>query len=307
TKSVPIAVNVIGGSLGAGKTTLLNHILRSADERIVVIVNDFGDINIDADLIERQDGNTISLTNGCICCSITDGFAVALEEVRQLMPRPERLVIEASGVADPRLVAAHGHSVDFRMESIIVVVDAATVEQKSRDRYVGDTVTRQLAAADIIVLNKTDRVSAVEVAGVTEWLRQRAAGVALLPASQAKVPLAALFDGQDLRKEVEEVTSSHTANDVFESWSWHGKSPVAQKDIERLMADLPDTIVRAKGILQVGDPAESMIVQRVGRRWTMELSTSNVAKDSRFVAIGLAGALSAGWLGERLDGGEPSA
>ena len=74
-------VSVIGGYLGAGKTTLVNHVLHNASERIAVLVNDFGDINIDQELIEASDDSTISLTNGCICCSLVDGFTSALESV----------------------------------------------------------------------------------------------------------------------------------------------------------------------------------------------------------------------------------
>ncbi len=85
-QSADIAVTVIGGYLGAGKTTLVNHILRTADERIAVLVNDFGDINIDEDLIASQDGDTISLANGCICCSLVDGFSAALATITALDP-----------------------------------------------------------------------------------------------------------------------------------------------------------------------------------------------------------------------------
>jgi len=75
-------VSVVGGYLGAGKTTLVNHILRQASEPVAVMVNDFGEINIDQALIDSRNENTISLTNGCICCSLVDGFVSALESVR---------------------------------------------------------------------------------------------------------------------------------------------------------------------------------------------------------------------------------
>ena len=91
-----IEVTVIGGYLGAGKTTLLNQILSSTTERLIVLVNDFGSINIDEQLIEHSDGDTMTLANGCICCTLVDGFAAALTTISDLADPPSRLVIEAS-------------------------------------------------------------------------------------------------------------------------------------------------------------------------------------------------------------------
>ena len=93
---------MVGGYLGAGKTTLVNHVLRHADERMAVLVNDFGSIDVDRELIVAGDGDTITLANGCICCSLADGFAAALDVVRSARPAPHRLVVEASGGGRPR-------------------------------------------------------------------------------------------------------------------------------------------------------------------------------------------------------------
>ena len=101
-----IPVSIVAGFLGSGKTTLLNHILNGEHgRRIGVLVNDFGEINIDTQLISRVEGDTISLTNGCVCCSIRDDLVTAVKQLLQLDPGPDMIVIETSGVSDPKAAA----------------------------------------------------------------------------------------------------------------------------------------------------------------------------------------------------------
>ena len=102
TMAAPLPVNLLCGYLGAGKTTLLNRLLDRQGERILVMVNDFGDIAVDAALIAGRSADTIQLSNGCICCSIGGGLFDAFERALSLRNRVDRLVIEASGVAEPR-------------------------------------------------------------------------------------------------------------------------------------------------------------------------------------------------------------
>ena len=135
-----VPVTVVAGYLGAGKTTLINELLRhDHGRRLAVLVNDFGAVNIDAALIADHDGQTISLKNGCVCCSIADELGDALDRVLALEPAPDQIVIEASGVADPANVAAYGQGwPGCRLDAVVVLADAETVQAKSRDQFVGE-------------------------------------------------------------------------------------------------------------------------------------------------------------------------
>ncbi len=310
-----IAVTVIGGYLGAGKTTLVNHILRTADERVAVLVNDFGDVNIDEELIESEDGDTISLANGCICCSLVDGFAAALTTVRSLDPVPGRLVIEASGVADPAMVAAYGHGPGLTLDAVVVVVDTETVRGRSQDKYVGDTVIAQLRSADILVLNKVDLVEPDAVAATTAWLRDQAPDAVIVEADQARVAPALLFGVAagprgDGREPAAAGPAKGQAEDFFQSWSWASAEPIGRERVEVLMAELPETVVRAKGVLALTEePARPMILQRVGGRWTLRPRPGGSGGSGcRLVVIGMPGAITDQWLADRLstDHGTPT-
>ena len=129
----PIPVTVIGGYLGSGKTTLVNHLLRTAaGRRIAVLVNEFGALPIDADLIEARDDTMIKLSGGCVCCSYGSDMMAALMDIQQLRPAPDHVLLEASGVALPGAVA---QSVELlsgcRLDSTVVLADAETVEERA--------------------------------------------------------------------------------------------------------------------------------------------------------------------------------
>ena len=121
-----LPVVVLGGYLGAGKTTLITHILSAAaGRRIGVLVNDIGEVSIDASLIASATDDVVTLANGCICCSLTDGFTAALD---RLLALPlDAVVIECSGVANPAAVAAHAKTPGFDYRGTVIVVDVATI------------------------------------------------------------------------------------------------------------------------------------------------------------------------------------
>ena len=302
------AVTVIGGYLGAGKTTLLNHILRTADERIAVLVNDFGDINIDEDLIASQDGDTISLANGCICCSLIDGFSSALATIRALEPQPQRLVIESSGVADPATVAAYGHGPGLTLDATVVVVDAETIRAKSRDVYVGDTIIGQLRSGDIVVMNKVDLVDDENAQATEQWLREICPDAVFIGAANGVVDPTLLFGVVEAKLATAGEPHDHEddghqhAESLFDSWSWSGADPLSRRVVEELMESMPAEVVRAKGLVLVDDePDRIMVLQRVGRRWTLRpFGPRSKDAQTRLVVIGFHGAISDDWLNEQL-------
>lgn len=168
-------MTVIGGYLGAGKTTLVNEILAAAGgRRVAVVVNDFGSVNIDAALIRSRSEDTLELSNGCVCCSLADGMAAVMERLAAMTPRPEHVLVEVSGVGDPAAVAAWGDHPGFRRGGVLVCADVETVRAGAADRWVGDTVVRQLCAAGTLLLTKTDLAGPERTAAVRRW----AAGIA---------------------------------------------------------------------------------------------------------------------------------
>ncbi len=287
-----IAVTVIGGYLGSGKTTLVNHLLRTADERLAVLVNDFGSVNIDADLIESADGDTLRLANGCICCSLADGFAAALDTIAELDPRPDRLVIEASGVADPAQVAAYGHGPGLALDAVVVLVDTETIRTQAADGYLAQTIAGQLASADILVANKLDLVDEAAGRAVVAWLADRHPDAVIETATEARLDPALLFGreiagtgsggagsdgpgpGEADTDPVAGATEPGHAEALFRSWTIEADEPMSRAEAEAVIDDLLDgdgpEVVRAKGFFRLAEhPDRPGVFQLVGRRWSL--------------------------------------
>jgi G3E family GTPase len=288
-----LPVTVVGGYLGTGKTTLVNHLLRAAGgRRLAVLVNDFGTTPIDRDLIVAGDGDTLEISGGCVCCSYGSDLMEILMTLPRQRPGIEHVVLEASGVALPAMVA---HAVallePYRIDGIVVTADAETVRERADDAYLGDTILRQLAAADLVVLNRCDLVDSGSRDATLAWIAATVPAARVVPATRAAIApdlLLGLRDGAPSRIAPMALGVPDAAT-LYESITLD--MPL-QVDIDKLARGLTaaDTgVLRAKAILR--DRDNSLVALHiVGRRSAIEPAPP-AATAGNLVVIGLRGTL----------------
>ncbi len=276
-----VPLTVIGGFLGAGKTTLVNHLLRTATRRIGVLVNDFGAIAIDAALIAAHDGDTIALTNGCVCCDMSGDLGAGLARLAARVPAVEHVFVEASGVSDPwRLAELALVEPGFGLEPIVVVADASAVTGHLDDRWVADTVRGQLRAAEVVVLNKADHAGSLAAARAA--IRAIRPGARLIETCHGQVNDEALrFPVAPRGRLRAEAVPAHD----FRTWHF---VPVAPFDRDRLRAvlhGLPASVLRVKGFCRLGPEAALHLLQFASGQWAL---TPHDAGAPGLVVIGTA-------------------
>jgi G3E family GTPase len=269
---VPVPVVLVAGFLGAGKTTVVNHLLAHAEgKRIAAVVNDFGAINIDAELITGAADGVVSLSNGCICCSLEGDLLRTLAGLLRRDPRPEVIVIETSGVADPMdIVRNLMDPVIWReapLETVLCVVDATASPSMFDDAL----LRSQIRAAEIVALSKVDLADAANHLQVRDAVRAIRPAAVLVDAPHGEIPMALLFPPDLDRVPLpREAGPRRPAADRYEALSWTSERPVSLPRLQAAINRLAPKLARAKGLFEsVEQPGKSMVFQFAGGRATL--------------------------------------
>ncbi|WP_030862111.1 CobW family GTP-binding protein [Streptomyces sp. NRRL S-37] len=310
-----IPVVVLAGFLGSGKTTLLNHLLhRSGGSRIGAVVNDFGAVEIDAMAVAGALGDsTVSLGNGCLCCAV-DGSELDVYFERLARPSAgiDVIVIEASGLAEPqelvRMVLASEHP-DLVYGGLVEVVDAAEFDAV-RARH--PEIDRHLALADLVVVNKTDRVT--DAARVLALVRSLVDRAAVVPATHGRVDPELLFDCRPSEERVGQLSfddlhhadhadHSEHLHAAYDSVSFVSERPLDPRRLIRFLDSRPEGLYRIKGYVGFGpyDTRNRYAVHAVGPflRFCPEPWPAGEERLTRLVLIG--SGIDATALGEELE------
>ena len=276
-----IPLTLISGYLGTGKTTLINNLLRTTKKKIALLVNDFGDVNIDESLIEARTDSVLSIAGGCVCCSYGNELIETLESMNSNEILPDHIVLEASGIALPSKIIQTISLMDFlSFHGTVLLTDASRLRSQLNDLYISDTISLQIEQHDLLVLNKTDLLKEDELLHCIDTLSKRFEIRKFLKTVNAYI------EEEDM---LLDFGPSHKIN--LEKKQEHGFisstiKPTGTMNAEALSTLLRDpvyNIERAKGFFK-NKKGEVCTIQYDGL--TLEIKKTENEKDPVFVVIG---------------------
>ncbi|WP_315813490.1 GTP-binding protein [Bradyrhizobium sp. SZCCHNR2028] len=294
-----VPVLLVAGSLGAGKTTLLNHLLANPDgRRIAAIVNDFGTVDIDAQLLGTVTEEVISLKNGCICCSLQGDLLRTLSSVIKRYPVPDAIAIETSGISDPaEIIRNLMDPVIFKvapLETVVTLVDPQRLRDDPEIEH--DALWRsQLRAADFVLLSKADLLDRAALDEVRAVVGRTKPQSAIFEIAHGIVAPDLLFS-RDIRAPRELPKQVPTMSQPFATLTWTSRAPLSLARFQQVIGKLAPRTLRIKGILLFTDhPGQPILFQSVATRGTLAPSPVPPADGltAQLVLIGREGELDA--------------
>lgn len=297
-QSPKVPLITVGGFLGSGKTTLINRLLSQADGRkIVVFVNDFGEINIDYDLIETVEEDRIALTNGCICCSIRQDLIRSISQVIRETDHIDVAIVETSGVSDPIGLSVSLRQLEdadlVRSELLIYLVDALSFRDLSYDER--ERIVDFAVQSDVVLLSKCDLAPREQIDRLTDLLTAASADCHVIEMKQAWAPLNFLLEIEQRHLRTQAAAwhgSAHSHG--FETWSGDTSSAIDRARFLEFVRIMAETCWRGKGIVHFTNaPATPVAFNLVAGRATLEPLSRTLSPEQRdrsfLVAIGRRG------------------
>lgn len=254
----PIAL--ITGSLGSGKTTLLRRVLEEPAGRIAVLMNEFGEIAIDSKIIQGKNIDIVELAGGCVCCSLTGEFEAAVNEIIDRV-HPELIIVEATGVAesDALVFELEDRLPNIRLDAVVCIVDAYAAIKYPQVGYAART---QLAAADVLLINKTDLVAPDEIEVVVAQTRQYNTRAATIKTMRCAAPLSLVLNPPIAERSVPQ---PQPRSEQFESFALTSTRRLIPEKFEGFVLSLHNLIFRAKGFVQFSDGRTCLFNYVAGR------------------------------------------
>jgi len=285
-KNNKIPVTILGGYLGTGKTTLINNILRTSKKNIAVLVNDFGEINIDESLIDWQKENILSIAGGCICCSYGNELIETLEKMQTMDPIPNHIVLEASGVAIPYKIAQTISLMDFlSLNGNIIMGDASRLLSQLTDKFISDTIQNQFKDHDLLLLNKIDLVDYEVIEECIKKIKSIDQKSNILQVSGAQISENKIF------KDYKKIAPKNILNspdegpdiDKFITTTLRCTENINIEKLTKLILDPENNIDRAKGFFKDKE-GDCFLIQFDGKN--LDLNKIDDNKESAIVVIG---------------------
>jgi G3E family GTPase len=271
-----IPTTIFSGFLGSGKTTIILHLiehLQKEGQQVVYVKNEIGDLNVDSQIVQGRNIQTKELLNGCICCTLVGPFMAAVNEIADTY-QPDRIIIEASGAADPSAIAmmVSSHPRLFR-DGVISIIDVVNFEGY---KDLSTTAQRQTEFTDLIAFNKIELVDLARKQAVVGYVRELNGHSPIIEAPEGKLDpnvvfglntkeLTALLDEESARSKDGHIHSDHLQQDRLQSFQCILQQPLQEQKLLDFMSQLPQNVFRVKGFVQLVNE-KMKLINKVGQR-----------------------------------------